>query len=96
MGRVAGVLLLLAMLCAMGVITSQHRARKVFVDLEAEQSAQRKLEEEFTQLTLEQGTWATNKRVEAIAAKSLAMRLPDASSTVIVTPGAPAVSGKRP
>jgi len=96
MGRVAGFLLALAMLCALGAITSQHRARKVFVDLEAEQATQRKLEEEFTQLTLEQGTWATNKRVESIAAKSLAMRLPDASNTVIVTPDGRMVSGSRP
>ena len=96
MGRVAGVLLVLAMLCAMGVINSQHRARKVFVDLEAEQSTQRRLDEELTQLTLEQGTWATNKRVESIAAKSLGMRLPDASSTVIVTPDGRMVSGAKP
>ncbi|HEX4331164.1 MAG TPA: cell division protein FtsL [Usitatibacter sp.] len=96
MARVAGVLLVLAMLCAMGVVTSQHRARKVFVDLEAEQSDQRKLDEEFTQLTLEQSTWATNKRIDSIAAKSLGMRLPDASNTVIVTPDGEPVSGKRP
>jgi cell division protein FtsL len=94
MGRIAGFLLVLAMLCAMGVINSQHRARKVFVDLEAEQSTQRRLEEEFTQLTLEQSTWATNKRVESISAKSLGMRLPDAASTVIVTPDGRVVSGK--
>ena len=96
MGRIAGFLLVLAMLCAMGVVNSQHRARKVFVDLEAEQSTQRRLEEEFTQLTLEQSTWATNKRVESIAAKSLGMRLPDASNTVIVTPDGRMVSGKAP
>jgi len=94
MGRLSAALLVLSMICAMGVITSQHRARKVFVDLEAEQATQRKLEEEFTQLQLEQGTWATNKRVESIAAKSLGMRLPDASNTVIVTLGAGA--GAKP
>jgi cell division protein FtsL len=96
MGRVSGFLLVAAMLCAMGVINSQHRARKVFVDLEAEQSTQRRLEEEFTQLTLEQSTWATNKRVESIAAKTLGMRLPDASNSVIVTPDGRMVSGKKP
>ena len=85
MGRAAVFLLVLAMACAMGVITSQHRARKVFVDLEAEQSTQRRLDEEFTQLQLEQSTWATNKRIEAVAAKSLGMRLPDPATTVVVT-----------
>jgi len=96
MGRVAGFLLAAAMVCAMGVVNSQHRARKVFVDLEAEQSTQRRLEEESTQLTLEQSTWATNKRVESIAAKSLGMRLPDASNSVIITADRRMVSGKKP
>jgi len=79
-------LLLLAVLvaCALGVITSQHQARKRFVALEAEQAAAKKLDEEFTQLQLEQGTWATHKRVEAIASRSLGMRLPDAASTVVI------------
>lgn len=85
MGRANLLLLALVMLCAIGVITSQHRARKVFVELEAEQATAKKLEEEYTQLRLEQSTWATNKRVESVASKSLGMRLPDPASTVIVT-----------
>lgn len=72
---------------AIGVITSQHQARKLFIDLEAEQAAAQKLAEEWTQLQLEQSTWATNKRIEALASRSLGMRLPDASSTVILSPG---------
>jgi cell division protein FtsL len=85
MGRVNVLLLALVMLCAVAVITSQHRARKVFVELEAEQATAKKLDEEFTQLRLEQSTWATNKRVESVASKNLGMRLPDPESTVIVT-----------
>ena len=96
MGRVAAFLLVLAMACAMGVITAQHRARKVFVDLEAEQSTQRRLDEEFTQLQLEQSTWASNKRVASIAASSLGMRLPAPSSTVIVTLQPRAGTGAKP
>ena len=85
MGRIAVILLVLVMLCAMGVVTSQHRARKYFNDLEVGQAAAKKLDEEFTQLQLEQSTWATHKRLEAVAAKELGMRLPDAGSTVVVT-----------
>ena len=69
----------------MGVITSQHRARKLFGELETEQTLAKKLGEEWTQLQLEQGTWGTHKRVEAVASRSLGMKLPDASSTVVVT-----------
>jgi len=83
--RLNALLLVLVIACGLAVVTSQHQARKLFIDLESEQAAAKRLEEEFTQLQLEQGTWATNKRVEAVAAKSLNMRLPDASTTVVVT-----------
>ena len=90
MGRVNAMLLALVVACALGVITSQHQARKLFAGLEAEQAAARKLGEEWTQLQIEQSTWATNKRVEAVASKQLGMRLPDAATTVIVkADGAP-------
>ena len=79
------LLLFLVIACALGVITSQHRARKLFIDLETEQAAAKKLDEEHTQLRLEQSTWATNKRVESIASRQLGMKLPDAASTVVVT-----------
>ena len=85
MGRVNAILLALVMLCAIGVITSQHRARKVFVELEAEQEAAKRLDEEYTQLRLEQSTWATNKRVESVASRQLGMRLPDPQTSAIVT-----------
>jgi cell division protein FtsL len=70
----------------LGVITSQHKARKLFIELETEQSTQKKLAEEWTQLQLEQGTWATHQRVEALASRSLGMRMPDPATTVVVTP----------
>lgn len=89
------ILLLLVIACALAVITSQHRARKLFVELEAEQAAAKRLDEELTQLQLEQGTWATHKRVEAVAASRLGMRLPDSASTVIVTIDGPKAGGAR-
>ena len=79
------VLLALVIACALGVITSQHQARKRFVEVEAEQAASQKLAEEWTQLTLEQSTWATHKRVESIASRSLGMRLPDSNNMVVLT-----------
>ena len=89
MGRVSAVLLVLLILCAISVITSQHQARKLFTELESAQSAAKRLDEEWTQLQLEQSTWATNKRVEAVASRSLGMRAPDPSTTVIVTVARP-------
>ena len=85
MARASVLLLALVVACALGVVTSQHRARKAFVELEAEQATARKLATELTQLQIEQGTWATHARVEQVATKRLGMRTPDASNTVVVT-----------
>jgi cell division protein FtsL len=85
MSRVNLLLLAVAVACALGVITAQHKSRKLFIDLEAGQAEAKRLDEEFTQLQLEQGTWATNKRVEAVASRSLGMQLPEPGSTRVVT-----------
>jgi cell division protein FtsL len=84
-GRINAMLLVLIVVAALSVITSQHKARKLFIELETEQAATRKLGEEWSQLQLEQGTWATHKRVEAMASRQLGMRLPDATTTVVIT-----------
>jgi len=86
MARVNLVLLALAVACALAVITSQHRARKLFSEVESAQAAAQKLNEEWSQLQLEQSTWATNKRIESVAARKLGMHAPDASSTVVIQP----------
>lgn len=95
MARLNAFLLLALIACALAVITSQHRARKLFIDLEQAQGQAKKLDEEWTQLQLEQGTWATHKRVEGVASKSLGMRLPDPATTrIIAGPSAAAAGGK--
>jgi len=96
MTRINALLLAIAVACALGVINSQHHARRLFNDLEVEQAAAKKLDDEWTQLQLEQSTWATNKRVESVASKNLGMRLPDPASTVVVTLPARAQPGTAP
>jgi cell division protein FtsL len=72
-------LLLLAVLvaCAIGLVTSQHRARKLFSELEREQSRARELDIDFGRLQLEASTWGQHQRVEKIATGTLGMRTPD-------------------
>ena len=86
MTRVNALLLAVLVACALGAVTSQHKARKLFIELQVEQDQSRKFQEEYTQLTLEQGTWSTNKRIEKIASQSLGMKLPDAKSTMVLAP----------
>jgi cell division protein FtsL len=83
MGKVDGlspayqVLLLVAVvLCALSVVTSQHKARKLFIELQKEKEQAQKMDVEWGQLQLEQSTWATPARVEQIAVKKLQMQLP--------------------
>lgn len=81
-------LLLLAALvaCALGLVTSQHQARKLFSDLEREQERGRNLDIEYGQLQLEASTWGLHSRVEKIAGSALAMRAPDPRRTRLVAP----------
>ncbi len=76
MTRVHLLLLLVAVACALGVVTSQHKARKLFVELQKEKDEAQRMEVEWGQLQLEQGTWAMPARVEKIAAAKLQMQLP--------------------
>ncbi len=81
-------LLLVAVLtaCALGLVTSQHQARKLFGELEQEQERSRQLGVEYGQLQLEASTWAVHARVERIASRQLHMRAPDAKRLQIVGP----------
>jgi cell division protein FtsL len=72
-------LLLLAVLvaCALGLVTSQHEARKLFSQLERERSRARELDVEYGRLQLEASTWGLHSRVERIALGTLGLRAPD-------------------
>lgn len=84
-------LLLLAALaaCALALVTSQHTARKLYVELQKEQELAKQIEVEWGQLQLEASTWATHARVEKLAIRALGMRVPPASRVQVVSPVAP-------
>ena len=82
MVRVNIFLLLAAVLCALSVVTSQHKARKLFQAMESEQERARQLDIEFDQLQLELSTWATSPRIDKIARDKLKMRTPEAAKIV--------------
>ncbi len=80
------ILLMIAVVCALGAVTSQHRARKLFQALEGEQERVRQLDIEYGQLQLELSTWATHPRIEQIARDRLHMVTPDAVGRVCDKP----------
>jgi len=90
LARINLILLLLLTACALGLVTSQHKARKLFSELEREQERAKQLDVEWGQLQLEQSTWAMHARVEKIARERLRMNVPDARRTQVVMPAAEA------
>jgi cell division protein FtsL len=86
MVRLNVFLLIAAVVCGLGVVTSQHKARKLFQALEVEQERARQLEVEFGQLQLELSTWGTAPRIEKIAREKLKMRTPETDKVTTLTP----------
>ena len=70
---------------ALGVVTSQHMVRKLFMALENEKGIERKLDVEWGRLQLEQSTLIMHGRIEQIAKDRLNMTVPAASSIQIVS-----------
>ena len=86
MAKLNLLLLLVLIVCALGLVTSQHESRKLFTGLEREHERARALDVEFGQLQLESSTWGLHARVEKIAAGTLGMRAPDPRRVRMVAP----------
>lgn len=86
--RINVLLVVVALLSALGAVSAQHQARKSFQALEYEQARARQLEVEWGQLQLEQSTVATHGRLERAARTRLQMQLPTTAQQIQLEPGA--------
>jgi cell division protein FtsL len=84
MTRLNLVLLAILIACGLALVTSQHQARKLYVELQKEQELAKQFEVEFGQLQLEQSTWAMHARIEKIAVRDLSMRAPPPSRVQVL------------
>ena len=84
MARLSFLLLVVLTACALSLVTSQHQARKLFIELEQQQERTRQLDVEFGQLQLESSTWAMHARVERIARQALRLKMPENSRVKII------------
>jgi cell division protein FtsL len=66
----------------LGVVHLQYQSRKLVTLQEREQQHTRALDAEWTQLQLENSTWAASNRVEKIARERLGMQMPSRESLV--------------
>ena len=85
MAKLNLLLLAVVVACALGLVTSQHEARKLFSELEREHGRARELDVEFGRLQLEASTWGLHSRVEKIAVGTLGLRVPEPRRTHLVT-----------
>jgi cell division protein FtsL len=76
--------------CALSVVHLQYQSRKLVTLQEREQVHTRALDAEWTQLQLENSTWAAPGRVEKIARERLGMSTPKGDGLVSLDQGAAA------
>ena len=72
------------LISALEVVTVQHRARKLFVEIQEQESIQHELNDLWGRLQLEQSTWATDDRIEEQARAELGMVEPDRDRLVLL------------
>ncbi|HZV98260.1 MAG TPA: cell division protein FtsL [Methylophilaceae bacterium] len=87
MTRLNLILFMVLIVTALGTITAQHKARKLYFELQQQQDAAKQYDIEWGQLQLEQSTWAMHARIEQVAEQHLHMQVPDPKRIQVVTPG---------
>jgi cell division protein FtsL len=74
------------LLSSTGAIYTRHRARELFVELEALHRQRDNLDIEWGRLQLEQSSWSTHAFVERVASTRLHMAIPDPARIQVVQP----------
>lgn len=85
MSRFNILLVGLLLACALGLVTSQHRARRLFIDLERAQTQARQLEVQWNQLQVEQDGLTKPSMIDAKARRGLSMQTVPANRTLYLT-----------
>lgn len=81
------ILFIVLILTALGVVTSQHKARKLYIELQSYEELTRQYDIEWGQLQLEQSTWAMHARIEQVARTYLQMQVPEPARIQVIPPG---------
>lgn len=69
----------------LGIVYTEHKSRKLFIQLQNLQVEKDQLQVEWGQLQLEQSTLATDAIVDHVARTRLNMIIPDSDTVVYVT-----------
>ena len=66
------------------VVTAKHQARQLFIELEALNRENDRLQVDWGRLQIEQSTWATHSRIELLARQHLNLGLPSNEQVLVV------------
>jgi cell division protein FtsL len=85
--EIAGVLVLAAGVVASGIwiVEVEHRSRQLFIENEALNRELDRLQTDWGRLQIEQGTYATHPRIEALVRQRLDLTVPSGDQLVVVT-----------
>lgn len=95
MSRVNAVLAIALVICGLGLVNSQHRARTMFVELERVQRQARQLDVQWEQLQLEQSGLSKPSRIDGKARSGLAMQSVPADRTLHLNAGTPEMTAMK-
>lgn len=76
MTRLSAVFALLLVLSGLSLVSSQYRARQLFIDLDRAQIAARKLDVEWRTLQIDQTNYSKHSLIETAAERDLKMQKP--------------------
>ena len=80
------ILLMLAILSsALSVIYVKALQRNLYSELQASEQERDSLKTQWSQLLLEENTWAAPVRIQALAQQELGMQIPNTKDTVLLT-----------
>ncbi len=87
MTRIDLALFFVIVVMGLSIVTSQHKARKLYSELERLQTVAANHKTEYAQLQIEQSTWAMHSRVEEIATNRLKMKVPTSKQVQVIVLG---------
>ena len=84
--EIAALLALAAGVVASGIwiVEVEHRSRQLFIENEALNRELDRLQTDWGRLQIEQGTYATHSRIEALARQRLQLTVPNGDQLVVV------------
>ena len=74
MNRLSAICIALIVMSGLSLVSSQYRARQLFIDLESARAAERKLDIEWRTLQLDQTNYSRHSLIESAARRELHMQ----------------------